>query len=176
MPTFRFYNFRKSPDAFVEAEMEDNIFNQREACRCSESNPRDGCGGKWLMLDYATFFRALDFDPWGLGVSFVSDFPRHHRIRVVYPWHRYPPGVEEPPREPESSFGVRSDYDTAENHFGWVDHTSPVIAIPMHRCYTESPGLIQLAQPFFGRCFEHHVPAEPSVNVVIDTSVVGANE
>ena len=176
MPTFRFYNFRKSPDAFVEAEMEDTIFNQREACRCSESNPRDDCCGKWLMLDYATFFRALDFNPWLPEPAFHPFYTRHPSIRVLYPWHGYPPDVEEPPREPESSFGVRSDYDTYENHFGWVDHTSPVIAIPMHRCYTESPGLIQLMQPFFGQCWEHHVPAKPIVNVVIDTSVVGGNE
>ena len=173
MPTFRFYNFRKSPDDYAEVPMEDNVFNQREACRCSESSPRDGCDGKWLMLPYATLCRALDFDPW-LPVLFRYD---DNYFRVVYPWQRWPPGLLSPPGRPESSFGVRSDYDTAENHFGWVDHTSPVIAIPMHRYYTESPGLIQLMQPIMqGDMGDHYVPAKPIVNVVIDTSVVGGNE
>ena len=169
MPTFRFSNFRKSPDAFVEVEMEDNIFDQREACRCSESSHHDGCGGKWMMLDYATFCRALDLDPW-LPVLFRSIFTDLY-IPVVYPWQQWPDGVEAPPGRPESSFGVRSDYDTAENHFGWVDHTSPVIAIPMHRFYTKSPGLIQMIQPIMlGDMGAHYVQAKSVVNVVIDAS------
>ena len=61
--------------------MEDNVFNQRESfCRCSESSPRDGCDGKWLMLPYATLCRALDFDPW-LPVLFA---PHFHHVHVVF--------------------------------------------------------------------------------------------
>ena len=82
MPTFRFCNIRTG--RFAEATMNDNVFDQRdvddEACRCSTVALADGCDGKYLVLDYGTFCRALDFDPW-LPVLFA---PHFHPIHVVF--------------------------------------------------------------------------------------------
>ena len=88
MPTFRFCNIRTG--RFAEATMNDNVFAQPddaaaaaaaaaaadddvkdEVCRCSTVALADGCDGKYLVLDYGTFCRALDFDPW-LPVMFDS--------------------------------------------------------------------------------------------------------
>ena len=209
MPTFRFCNIRTG--RFAEATMNDNVFDQGDAaaaaaaaaaadddvkdevarwrspCSCSTVALADGCDGKYLVLDYGTFCRALDFDPW-LPIMFDSSeyyvhpwekYTGEYNLDIMYPWQPFPlgpwkeyPGIA----RPESSFGDRNDYDTVENHFGWVDHTNPVIAIPMHRYYTESPGLIQLMQPIvLGDLGDNCVPAKP-INVVIDTSVVGGNE
>ena len=180
--------------------MNDNVFDQPDAaaaaaaaaaadddvkdevCRCSTVAHADGCFGKYLVLDYGTFCRALDFDPW-LPVLFdSSDYYVHpwekytgeYSFEIMYPWEPFPPAPwKQYPgmARPESSFGDRNDYDTAENHFGWVDHTNPIIAIPMHRCYPTKPGFIKLIQPDYVQanptCMR--VPANP-------TSLLGAKK
>ena len=149
-------------------------------CRCSTVALADGCFGKYLVLDYGTFCRALDFDPW-LPVMFDSkDYYVHpwekytgeYNFEIWYPWEHTAPWVPHPgSAPPESSFGDRNDYDTAENHFGWVDHTNPIIAIPMHRCYPIRSPFIKLIQPDYVQanptCMR--VPANP-------TSLLGAKK
>ena len=164
MPTFRFYNVRtgSTTGAWVEMAMEDDIFSQREPCRCSKSALRDGCNAKWGVMDYGPLCRALGFDPW-LPLLFENS---DYYFPILYPWDEYPPGVAAPPGRPESAFGVRSDYDTKENHFGWVDHTHAVVAIPMHRYYPLSIGM---CQPIvLGDLGDHCVPAKPIISVHLD--------
>ena len=146
--------------AAADDDVKDEVARWRSPCSCSTVARADGCDGKYLVLDYGTFCRALDFDPW-LPIMFDSSeyyahpwekYTGEYDLEIMYPWQPFPlgpwkeyPGIA----RPESSFGDRNDYDTVENHFGWVDHTKPVIAIPMHRCYPMKPGFIHLVQPHY---------------------------
>jgi hypothetical protein len=126
-------------------------------CICGDTSTDQvpACKGEWAMVEYGTICRHLGFDPRlpifipALGRGVTAHAP-------LYPWEDQPyafnmfddDGKVVPPEpvKQESAYGKKSDYETKENPFGWVDHTKAQFVINIHHC---TPKKFSLRQPIF---------------------------
>ena len=102
-------------------------------CTCTRTQLDPGCNKYYVGIPYGDLCRNLKIQPNGeLYLSGVVPAP----LQVVYPWQEY----EAPPGDDESTFGSKADHDLAENPFAWVDHTNPIVYVPVHKCTTPRVG------------------------------------
>jgi len=88
----------------------------------------DECdGGDYAMVDVATLCRHLQFDP-RKTVLVSPDSKYTVELLSVFPWDIAYPYK----KVSEDACGSKTDYETEENPFGWVDRVKPVFMIELH--------------------------------------------
>ena len=140
-------------------------------CTCTKEKNDPHCTGVFIMLDYELVCRHLELDPRQHKVFLSKGFSSIPcRLHVLFPWdmHRYtrdtvcticnpiggvqldPECKHREPRNPvaksKKAYGRRSDYESEDNPFGWIEHTKPVLSIP---CHIWTPARFSIMQPMY---------------------------
>jgi hypothetical protein len=102
-------------------------------CKCTAQRLDPACNKYYVGIHYAAMCRHLGIPPNDqIYLSGVVPSP----LKVVYPWQDY----DACPGETEASYGAKGDHDLVLHPFSWVDHTNPIVYVPVHKSTSERVG------------------------------------
>ena len=104
-----------------------------EACTCSTTHLDPTCNQYYAGIRYARLCRQLGIPP-NNQIYLSGVVPS--QLQVMYPWQDYDGSTA----HTEASYGAKEDHDLALNPFSWVDHTNPIVYVPVHKCTSARVG------------------------------------
>ena len=97
-----------------------------DECSCSATRLDPACNKYYVGMHYGEVCKQLGFTP-NDQIYLSGVVPA--LLKVVYPWEDY----NAIPALTEASYGSKDDHDLVSNPFSWVDHTHPIVYVPVHK-------------------------------------------